>query len=130
MPVQLSDAAVEVNNDVVAVVPNSVVFDEGFGEQTVRAASVGGGAVQQVFSNNVETSFSTVKFDIFATVENIALARGWKAGTNTNLVQIAGRTVDGTMTRTFTQASLMNNYEVPVSSDGVISLEFKANKAI
>ena len=35
--IQLTDAAIVVNNENVGVTPNSVEFDEGRGEQTVRA---------------------------------------------------------------------------------------------
>lgn len=130
MGVQVSNAAVTVNNNVIAIVPNSLAYTEGFGEQTVRAASAGGGQVEQIFSSNIETSFSMVKFDLPATVENIALAREWKAAANQNLVQIAGRTVDGNVTRTFTQAALLTDYEVALGSDTNISVEFNANPAI
>ena len=130
MGVQVSDAAVVVNNNTVAITPNSLMFTEGFGEQTVRAASAGGGQVEQIFANNIESNFSTVRFDMPATVGNIALAREWKTASNQNLVQIAGRTPEGNVTRTFTQASLLTDYEVALGSDTNISIEFKANPAI
>lgn len=131
MGIQLSDATVMVNNNVVAVEPNSVVFTEGFGEQNIRAASVGGGNVEQIYSKNVESSFAMVKFELPATVDAIELAREWKANLNQNLVQIVGSTPDGkTLSRTFSQAALINDYEVALGSDTSIPVEFKANKAI
>lgn len=132
MGIQLANPTVTVSNVVVAVIPNSVTFTEGLGEQNIRAASGGGSNVEQIFSNNIETNFSTVKFDIPATPDNIALAREWKVKQNANLVQISGRTVgDGKiMTRTFSQAALLSDYEVALGSDTNISLEFKANPAV
>ncbi len=130
MAVQISDALVMVNNVPVAVTPNSVVFDEGLGEQMIRAASVGGGQVEQVYSRDVSTQFSTVKFDMPATIDNVAAARSWKANRNQNLVQISGRTPEGTLTRTFTQAAILNSYEVALGSDTNVSIEFKANPAV
>ena len=130
MGVQLANPTVSVNNDAVSIMPNSLAFTEGLGEQTTRAASGGGGNVEQIFAENIETNFSTIKFDIPATVANIALAREWKTSGNQNLVQVAGRTPEGIVTRTFTQAALLNNYEVALGSDTVISLEFTANPAI
>jgi len=130
MSEQLANAAVTVNNNVVSIIPNSLGFTEGLGEQSVRAASAGGGEVEQVFSQNIESNFSMVKFDLPATVEYIDLVRSWKVNKNQNLVQIAGRTIDGTLTRSFAQAALINDYEVLLGSDTNISVEFRANKAV
>jgi hypothetical protein len=113
------------------VEPNSVVFTEGFGEQQIRAGSVGGGAVEQIFSDDVSTKFSTVKWDMPSIIDNIDLARQWKSKLNTNLVQIFGTTPDGkTLSRSFTQAALLGDYEVALGSDTSISTEWKSNPAI
>lgn len=130
MATQLSDPLVLVNNDPVAIIPNTVSFTEGLGEQNVRAASTGGGATQQVYSHNVETNFSTVKFEVPATVQNIEKLRQWKTARNQNVVQIAGQTPEGAITRSFTQAAILNDYEVNLGSDTNISVEFKANSAV
>lgn len=128
--IQLTDAAVLVNNEAVAVVPNSVEFDEGRGEQVVRPMSVGEGKVEQVFANNLETSMGAVKFSLPTTVENIALALSWKTNRNRNVVQIAGSTDDGDVSRTFTQAALTANYKVPIGTEADIEIEFMANQPI
>jgi len=130
MGVQVADAAVQVNNNTVAIIPNTLAYTEGKGEQTIRAASAGGGQVEQIYANNVESNFSMVKFELPATVENIELAREWKSNANANLVQIAGSTPEGRVTRTFSQAALLGDYEVPLGSDTNIAIEFKSNPAI
>lgn len=130
MGVQVANPTITVNNNVVAINPNSVAYTEGKGEQQVRAASAGGGQVEQIFSNNIETNFSMIKFEMPSTVDNIALAREWKSNTNQNLVQMTGRTVEGDVSRTFTQAALLPDYEVPLGSDTNIAIEFNANPAI
>lgn len=130
MSEQLSNVSVLVNNDLVAIIPNSFSFTEGLGEQAVRAASAGGAQVEQIYSDNVEMRYSTIKFDIPGTVGNIAKAREWKQNKNQNLLQMAGKTVDGNITRTFSQASLLSNYDIPVSSDGKISLEWRSSPAV
>lgn len=130
MGVQVANAAVIVNNNVVAVVPNSVKYTEGLGEQEIKAASTGGGQSEQIYSENIENNFSMISFDVYNTVEAIDLARQWKANRNQNLVQVAGKTVEGNITRTFSQAAILNDYEVGLGSDTVISLEFKSNPAI
>lgn len=130
MSEQLSNGTLLVNNDVVAYIPNTLTFTEGLGEQDIRTAAAGGGQTEQVFSDNVEMRYSTVKFEVPGTVENIAKARQWKQNKNQNLVQIQGRTSDGTLSRTFTQAALLTDYEVPLSNDGNITLEWRTNPAV
>ncbi len=130
MPIQIIDAAVIVNNEAVGIVPNSLVYTEGEGEQKMRAMSVGGGGVEQVFSKDLETSFSMVKFSMPTTVENIKLAKRWKTNGNANVVQLAASTLEGDMTRTFTQAALTPNYEVNIGTETDIEIEFESNSAI
>ena len=56
---QLANPLVAVNNDPVPVTPNSVMYTEGLGEQTIRAATLGGGQVQPIFSRNIEQNFGS-----------------------------------------------------------------------
>lgn len=130
MATQLADALVTVNNEPLAIIPNSLKYTEGKGEQTIRAASAGGGEVEQIYANNVESNFSMVSFDMPATVENIGRALDWKVNRNLNVVTIAGSTPEGTVTRTFTQAAILNDYEVPLGSETNVTIDFKANPAI
>ncbi len=122
MSTQLSNPVVMVNNVQVAVKPNSVVYDEGLGEQNLRAASTGGNQVEQVYSENVESNFGMVKFEMPATIDNIANQRAWKINKNANLIQLMGNTPEGDFSRTFTQAALLNPIEVPLGSDTDIAL--------
>lgn len=127
MPIQISDPSVLINNVAVAIVPNSLTFDEGLGEQNVLVQSAGGGQLQQVFANDVATNLGMVKFSLQATKSNIDLARSWKTNQNRNVVTITAANADGTLTRSFTNAAIVNNYEIPLSADGVIELEFKGD---
>ena len=128
--IQLSDAAVLINDEAVAIIPNSLKFTEGLGEQTMRAASVGGGRTEQVYSQNVEENFGKIMFDLHATPENIKTARSWKVNLNKNVVQIAGKTSEGDLNRTYTQAAVLNDYEIEVGPEGTLSIEFTANRPI
>ncbi len=130
MSTQLADPLVTVNNIPVAVIPNSVSYTEGKGEQSLRAASLGGGQVEQVYANNIESNFSMIQFSIPSTKDNIEVARAWKTNRNQNVVQIQGRTPEGSITRTFTQAAILNDYEVPLGSETDIAIEFKSNPAV
>lgn len=126
MATALSNPSVLINNISVPVVPNSVSYTEGKGEQTVRVQSAGGGSVQSVFSNNVETNLSMVKMSLFPTAENIALILTWKNNANANAISITG----SGLTRSFANATLTSDYEVQLGSDTQIDLEFKADAAV
>ena len=128
--IQLSDASLLVNNDNVPTIPNSIAFQEGLGEQTMKAASVGAGAVEPIYANDVESKFSMVKFEMPSTPETIELARTWKQNRNNNVVQIIGETDEGTLTRSFARAALTADYEVGIGSDATIPIEFKAITAV
>lgn len=131
MGVQLSDVYLVINNEVIAHTPNSVKFTDGFGEQSIRAASTGGGNVERIYSNNVENNFSKCMFDMPATVDNIEKVRDWKANFDQNLIQIQGQTSDGKiLTRTISNAALINDVEIALGSDTDISLEFAGAQAI
>jgi len=131
MSIVISSPAVIVNNEPVAIVPNSFEFDEGKGEQNMRAASTGGGAVEQVYSENVETNFSEFKFEIYPDARSIELARKWKSNRNQNVVQIAGKAPDGTsIERTFQNAAILANYKIPLGSETTIELGFKSDAAV
>ncbi len=127
---QLSNVTVIVNDDAVGTVPNTVKFDEGFGEQKMRAMSVGNDQVEQVYSKDVETAVGSVKFEMPVTVPNIELVRSWKSRGNTNVVSVIGTTRDGTVTRTFQQAAVLSNYEVEIGSETSIPVEFSSNAPI
>ena len=128
--IQLVDAAVLINNEAVAITPNSLKFTEGLGEQTMRAASIGGGKTEQLYAEDIETKYATIMFDLPTTPENIELARSWKANSNNNLVSLSGRTAEKDFTRTFSQAALLSDYEIEIGTEGNISIEFKANTPV
>jgi len=130
MAVQLANPLVTVNNDPVAVTPNSVMYTEGLGEQTMRAASLVGGQVVPIYSQNIEQNFGSVSFDMPATPANIAKARQWKANADQNVISITGATPEGTLARAFQRAAILNNYEVALGSETNITIEFKSLQAV
>jgi hypothetical protein len=127
--IQLSDVTVVVNNETVGVIPNSVSYTEGFGEQAVRAVSIGGGKTEQVFANDLESNYSKVSFDLPSTVDNIDLARKWKVQGNANVVSLQAQNADGNIVRTFTGAAVTADYDVEMGVDSNIAIEFMSNSA-
>lgn len=128
MSVQLNNIAVLVNNDIIAYEANTLSYDDGFGEYSVRNAVVGGGQTEQIFSEDLATRFSMVKFSLPSTDDSAALIREWKTNLNNNVVEIMSAT-GGNFTRVFSQASIQGNPEVNLSTDGTVEVEFRANPA-
>jgi hypothetical protein len=127
MPSALANATLVWNNVAVAVVPNSITYREGTGEQTMRAQSAGGGSVQAVYSKNVEGNLSYLKFALYNTPENIELAADNKALDNANALSLTG---DGGFSRTFNNMAITNDYEVNLGADTVIDIELMGDPAV
>lgn len=122
----LANPTVVVNNNPIAIVPNSFSYTEGFGEQQLRVQSAGGNSLEYAASDDVTTKKAMFKFEMLNTSENIENARQWKQNLNQNVVSVS----EDSFSRTFTQAMIVNDYEVSLSSDGNISLEFNSARAV
>lgn len=125
----LANPQLEVNGLSVEIVPNTLSFDEGGGEQTVKSQSAGGDSVSSVFWENAETKLSMLKFEIFSTDKNIANARIWKFNKNANFLTWSGGNKSNTQ-RILQFAALTNNYEVNLKNEGTLSLEFHGEAVI
>ena len=128
--IQLSTSTVLVNDEVVAIVPNSLKFVGGKGERRVRTASVGDGVTEQILSQDIETAVGKVMFDLHTTKINVDLYEDWQEKGNGNTVGIAGRTDEGDFTKTFTQAVMTNDPEAEIATEGNIAVEFSSNRSI
>ena len=130
MAVQVADATLIIDNEPIGYSPNTIKFTEGFGEQTVRTMAVGGGEVELLFANNQETSFSKLMFEMPSTIDNIALARKWKAKGDTIVAQVTGRTTEGNFTRTIRKSAMVNDHEVDISTEVNIPVEIHGARAV
>lgn len=128
MSVQLNNVAIFVNNEIVAYEANTLSYNDGLGEYSVRNAVVGGGQTEQVFSEDLSTKFAMVKFSLPSTEDSAKLVRKWKTNRNNNVVELMSAT-GGNFTRVFTQSSIQGNPEVNLSTDGSVEIEFMSNPA-
>lgn len=125
MSITLSVPSVIVNNQTIAIVPNSFTYNGGEGEINVRAASGGGNTIESVHSVNAEGKIGKCKFDVYLTPDVDSLIRTWKNQVGQNNIQFVQRlSGGGNMTRSMSRMSLINDVERQASSDGVVSLEF------
>ena len=126
----LSVPTVIINNETLAIVPNSFSYDGGEGEVTVRAASAGGGNTTSVHSQNAETQIGKCKFDIFLTPDTDSKIAIWKEAVGANQIQVIQRADSSgdAVTLSFGNMSLMNAVERAASADGVTSLEWEGDR--
>jgi LEA14-like dessication related protein len=124
----ISTPSVIINNIPVSIIPNSLKYTEGLGEQTMRTQSAGGGSVDVVYSVNAESLMSTLSFEIINTAENIQLARGWKSNANDNAISLVDNATG--FSRNFANMALTSNYEVNLGADTTIAIEFMGNSAV
>jgi len=123
---KLTTSQLIVNNALVAYVPNSLKYSEGFGEYKLQAAAAGPGQSKTVFSEDAEQKMSKISFDLYPTANNITDSRAWKVAQSNNLIQI----VDAAgIKRSFSNATLTNDFEVELQADGKISLEWMSDPA-
>lgn len=120
----ISKPAVVINNNPVAILPNTAKGNEGEGETTVRTQSGGGGNIELVITDNAEDKTGMFNMDIANTPENIELARGWKKNPGVNVIEVSGEIANKPWNRIYNACSITNNYEFELSSDGKLSLEW------
>lgn len=123
----LANPTLVVNNVAIPIVPNSLKFKGGQGEQDVLVQSAGGGSVQTVYSENVETNMSLVAFSIRNTPENIEIQLDWKTLKNANAIEITG---DGGFSRSFNNMAHTNDPDINLGADTPIDIEFKGDPAV
>jgi len=127
----LSNPAVRVNDETIAIVPNTFNPTLGGGEVNVRSASSGGNSIDTVHTSNAETKISTWMFDVYSTPDNIKSIQTWQRSIGENTVAAIETLGEGSsLSLSLTQASLVNDPELNLSADGVISLEFKGAQTI
>jgi len=119
-----SNLGIFVNGVLIPVVPNSVVYNNGYSEVTVKSASIGGGAATSVHSENVENKFSVLKFKVYPQDPILALFPAWKAAIAANTCSGVDRTG---APFTMIGASFVNNPDIPPTPDGEVEIEFRGD---
>jgi hypothetical protein len=125
--ISLVNPQLVINNISVDYVPNSLDIDLGLGEQSVKALAGGGGTVDTVFFNNIESNIGIVKFDRYSTNVNMTFLQDWKALGDANTIQVQG---EGNVVVTFQFMALTNRVEVMIGNEKQTSFEFQGNPAI
>lgn len=119
----MSNPTVEVNNNVIAIVPGSLTFNSGFGETKVTAASAGGDSKELYVSKDVTTQLGMVTFKLITAKHNIDMIKEW-----IGLNKLNGSTVtlaDADFTEAFSEMMVTNNPEISTGPDGEVEVKFE-----
>lgn len=122
---QINDVTLRVNNKVIPYEAETLKFVLGKGEFLVRSVIVGGTERATVFSKDLTTRTGQVKFSIPSTAFSIAEVKDWKNNENNNVIEASGNGVD--FTAISTEATMLNDPEINIASEGVIEIEFMGN---
>ena len=125
MAFNVSNFIVQINNQTIATVPNTQIFIEGKGEDTVSAAALGTTKIP-INGINIEDALGMIKFSVYSTPENIAFMRSVKDTPGVNVVRLTDPQSD--LSRVLTSATLITNYEVAAGHDASFEVEFKGNE--
>lgn len=126
----LSVPAIKMNNDVIGIVPNSFKYKSGAGEVKVRAASTGGGNAKSVHTQDAETMFSTMSFEIYPTFDNVAHIRDWQDQVQANTLEAmqAGKGSQKDFLVAFKGVSVTNDPDIEAGADTKITIELAGDK--
>ena len=116
----LSNPTVEINNQVIAIVPNSLSYKKGFGDKSIKAQSAGGNSVEVVMTENAETKISMVKLKLYNTKENFDLANSWNDNVVGNTINLS----EGELVEAFKNMIVTVEPERTVGADGELEIEF------
>ena len=122
----LSNPTVTINNNPIAIIPNSFKFKDGLGESQLRVESAGGSSLSHQEAVDVSTMKGSVTFEMLNTPENIESARNWKLNGSKNVVAAS----QGDFSRTFPSSIVTNDPEVSLSNEGNIMLEWQTAPAV
>ena len=116
----LSNPTIEVNSDVVGIIPNSLVSKNGIGDKDVKAQSAGGNSISAVITENAETKVSMVKFKLYNTLVGLQKVKDWSA--------LFGSTIEiseDDFAESFQDMIVCTEPERAVGADGELEVEFK-----
>lgn len=115
----LSNPTVEINDDVIAIIPNSLSYKPGLGDKAAKAQSAGGNAISIVVTEDAETKISMIKFKLYNTPANLTRVKDWNA-----LYESTIRIYEDDVTESFADCVITTEPERAVGADGELEVEW------
>ncbi len=121
----ISEAIIEVNDEIISNKSNSVEVKHGFGEVSIDSQSVGGGGSEIITTRDGETRVAVVKITVRTTAISSKLLASWDQNFGSNVVRVSDQESDFSFV--MTNASVANDPAMSMGSDGNIEVEFKGS---
>lgn len=122
----LSNPTVEVNNGIVAIIPNTLGFKTGKGNITMRPQSAGNRSISMVKTQDAETMKSMVKFALYNTKVNNDLLNDWQDAVDGNSIRFS----DGDFTMSFRNMFVIEDPERNLGADATWEITFEGQPAV
>ena len=119
----LSNPTVEVDDDTISIIPNSLSYKEGQGDRNVKAESAGGNAITPIVTINAETKISMCKWKLSNTEEHLNQVKAWIAASEDGGVTIS--LSEGDIQVAFREMILTTEPERAIGADGELEVDFQ-----
>jgi hypothetical protein len=129
MAFRIDDSVLEINNNPVLVVANSVKTKKGRGTVKVENMTRGNGASEIVTSVDTSTKIGMVKFDIPATVEGFKELDGWQQNNGKNVCRVTLAAGGKQIVEYYPTMSVTNDPDKETGVDGKVSIEMSGGQA-
>lgn len=123
MPKGLAALTVQVNDQTIGILANSLTFKNGYGDRKVRTQTAGGGSAVRIRTRDVETLKSEVTFKLAATTANLDLYTQWQEisdAENGNIIRLSGEGFTGT----FQRMIIEEESEINIGVEGEFEVTF------
>ena len=117
----LSNPTVEVNDDTISILPNSLSYKEGQGDRNVRAESAGGNSIVPIVTVNAETKLSMCKFKLSNTAQHLNQVKEWIAAEDGVTISLS----EGDIQVAFREMVVITEPERAIGADGELEIDFQ-----
>jgi hypothetical protein len=129
MAFRIDDSVLEINNDPVLVVANSVKTKKGRGTVKVENMTRGNGSSEIVTSVDTSTKIGMVKFDIPATIEGFKQLDAWHLNKGKNVCRVTFVADGKQIVEYYPTMSVTNDPDKETGVDGKVSVEMSGGQA-
>ncbi len=124
---EITNPTIYLNGNLWATAPNSMKITMGFGEQDVKARSIGNGDVDTVFCNNVEEKVGKMSWENFATDDTLGFLNELKFLGNLNSIRIDTNTGHSYVLQ---NAAFVNDPEIAFAANEKYAIEWKGDPVV
>ena len=124
----LANVYLKVNNLNIAYVPGSLVFNDGRGTRVVRTQSLGGGASEVVWTDNVETHIGKVKFQMRSDDSNVDNILFWRDNQDNNVIVIESDS--GDLHLTYKSIGIAEDPDYEIGAEANVELQFEGPRPV